>query len=208
MQVRKPKIFKLVLGGVMVALGTILSMLKVYQLPYGGSITLCSMLPILLYAYKYGIKWGIGIGFVYSITQLILDTGVIKGFDLFSSCIIVILDFVIAFSALGISGILKKAIKNTIASFACGAALAMLLRLISHILSGVVFFGGYAEWYFSQEGMNMGEWVLGTFRGNTLMWIYSTVYNSSYMLPEIIITIIVGYVIIKTIGKQLLSEET
>ena len=200
------KTMKLVLGGVIVALGTVLSLIKVYELPYGGSITLCSMLPILLYAYKYGMKWGIFVGLVYSITQFILGTGAVKGFSLLTALGVVVFDFLLAFAVLGACGIFKRFIKNDVLAFGLGAVVAILLRYISHILSGVIFFGSYAQWYFGQEGMNMGSEILSKFSGNGLVLVYSIIYNGSYMIPELIITVAAGCIMMKFIGKQLLEN--
>ena len=64
--------FNLVLGGIMVAMATVLGFIKVYEAPYGGAITVCSMLPILFYSYRCGLKWGLGAGLVHSVLQLLL----------------------------------------------------------------------------------------------------------------------------------------
>ena len=60
MNTRSARTLNLVTGGVLVALSTALSFIKVFDLPYGGSITLCSMLPVMLYAYRSGTKMGAG----------------------------------------------------------------------------------------------------------------------------------------------------
>lgn len=200
------KTMKLVLGGVIVALGTVLSMIKVYELPYGGSITLCAMLPVLFYAYKYGPKWGVSVGLVYSVTQFVLGTGAIRGFSLMTAFGVIVFDFLLAFSVLGTAGIFKKLIKNDVIAFGLGAAFAIILRYISHIISGVIFFGSYADWYFGQEGMKMGAGILSGFSGNALIWIYSVIYNGSYIIPELIITVAAGCLIMKFVGRQLLDR--
>lgn len=201
------KTMKIVLGGIMVALATVLSLVKIYELPYGGSITLCSMLPVLVYAFKYGKKWGVFMGFVYSVTQFVLGTGAIKAFTPLSALGVIFFDFLLAFSLLGMAGIFRNTIKDNTLAFCLGSILAMILRFVSHVVSGVIFFGTYAEWYFSQEGMALGEWVLANFHGTGLYWVYSIVYNASYMLPEILITSIACCIIIRLIEKQFFNEK-
>jgi thiamine transporter len=70
------------------------------------------------------------------------------------------------------------------------------LRYIVHIISGTVFFGSWAEWFFSQEGFySVGEKILSSFSGNTLALIYSAFYNGLYMIPEIIMTAVAAFFI-------------
>uniref|UniRef100_UPI00398A3D32 energy-coupled thiamine transporter ThiT n=1 Tax=Caproicibacter sp. TaxID=2814884 RepID=UPI00398A3D32 len=68
-----PMVLRLVESAIMLGLATVLSLIKLYQMPLGGSVTLCSMLPILLIGYKYGVKWGLLTGFTYGVIQLLLD---------------------------------------------------------------------------------------------------------------------------------------
>lgn len=202
------KTMKIVLGGILVALATVLSMIKVYESPYGGSITLCSMLPVLLYGFKYGVKWGVFMGFVYSVTQFVLGTGAIKGVTPLSALGIILFDYLLAFSLLGVAGIFRNTIKSNTRAFCIGSILAMILRFVCHLISGAIFFGTYAEWYFTQDGMGtMGEWFLNNFHGAGLAWIYSFFYNATYMLPEIVITSVAGSILIKLIEKQFINEK-
>lgn len=194
---------KIVAGGIMVAMATVLSMIKVFELPYGGSITLCSMLPITFYAYINGAKWGVGVGFVYSIIQLLLGTDAIRGFDFISAAGVVLFDFILAFSILGIAGMFKNKIEGNPAAFAAGTAVAGILRYICHVISGAIFFGQYAEWFFSQDGMSIGPAILGSFSGWGLALIYSIIYNLSFMLPELIITTFAAGFLMKLTQKQL-----
>ena len=76
---RPKNVENLVLAGVLVALGTALSFVKVFDLPYGGSITLCSMLPVMLFSYRAGIKWGLGAGFTFSVLELLFGLDALKG---------------------------------------------------------------------------------------------------------------------------------
>lgn len=180
-------------SGLMIALASILSLIKIFALPYGGSVTLCSMLPILLISYRNGVKWGLFTGFTYSILQLILDIpgGLFRGISLGMIAGTILFDYIIAFTALGLSGIFRNKIKNSQLSILCGAVLSMLIRYLAHAASGFIFFSEYAEWFFGQEGFTLGNRILERFSGNTLFIIYTFFYNGTYMIPEIIITSIV-----------------
>lgn len=181
-------------SGLMIALASILSLIKIFALPYGGSVTLCSMLPILLIAYRNGTRWGLLTGFAYGIIQLILDipTGIFKGVGLGYVVGVVIFDYLLAFTVLGFSGMFKNKIKNTQLSVLCGAIVVMLARYLCHVLSGYIFFSEYAEWFFGQDGFTFGQTILERYNGNTLFVIYTLFYNATFMVPEIIITSIVS----------------
>lgn len=202
------KTFKLAITGVLIALGTILSVIKLYQLPFGGSVTAFSMLPLLMLGYMYGIRHGVLAGLVYGIVQLILGIG--GGAFAAQGAVYIILigalDYILAYTAVGMSGIFKKRIKNTATGFTLGALTAMIIRFCCHVLSGMLFFGSWAEWYFTQEGFPAwGAAITEKFGGEMLSFIYSVVYNGSFMLPEIIITLIAGAIIanVKPIRKYL-----
>lgn len=201
------KTMKLVYGGVMIALATVLSMIKVFELPFGGSITLCSMLPILFYAYKFGFKLGFFAGFVYSILQLLLGVGAMKGLDFITILGSLVFDYILAFSLLGTAGIFRNKIKNDALSFSLGALAAGFFRLLCHWISGTLFFGIWAQWYFTQDGMKIGNWVLTKFTGWELSMVYSAVYNLSYMLPEMLLTAAAGFLLVQFAGKQLLDQK-
>ncbi|MBS1474287.1 MAG: hypothetical protein HP058_05165, partial [Massilimaliae sp.] len=91
------------------------------------------------------------------------------------------------------------------AALAAGALLALFLKFVSHFISGFIFFGEYAEWFFTQDSIS--EWgakVLEAFSGPGLYAFYSAVYNATYMLPEMIITAIIAAIIgaVPMIGKK------
>lgn len=184
-------------SAICIALATILSLITVYRVPYGGSITVLSMLPVCLFSYRRGIRAGLMCGFAHGVLQMILGIaeGVFKGADLASTVGMAVLDYIVAFTVLGLAGVFKGKIKNTSAGFSLGCAMATLLRYAAHILSGYIFFRSYAEWFFSQEGFTVGERVLETFDGNSLCWLYTVVYNGSYMIPEIILTVAAAFVV-------------
>ncbi len=192
------KVKKLVLGGILVALGTVLSFIQVYHLPQGGSITLCSMLPVMLFGYVCGTKWGLGAGFTYGVIQLLVGLGDLKGVSGTTVVGSIFLDYLLAFTVLGLGGIFRGKIKNHTASFTVGALAAGLLRYLSSFLSGWILWGEYADVAFAPE-------LLGGMSGNTLACFYSLLYNGSYMIPEIIVTCVAAFLLMQFAGKELLK---
>lgn len=202
---------KVVVSGVLIALATVLSLVVIFKLPYGGSITLLSMLPVMILGYMYGIKWGILCGLVYGIVQAMLGASMssaFAGLTGFNVVLMAILDYLVAFAVLGTAGMFKGKIKNDTVAFSLGAAAAGLLRLLAHFTSGFILWGPYAEWFFGAENMNneFGNYILSNFSGTSLAMLYSAIYNGSYMIPEIIITVI-GIVVIMNV-KPLRKEIT
>lgn len=186
---------RLVLGGVLVALGTVLSFIKVFELPQGGAITAVSMLPVMLFAYLCGTKWGLGAGFVYAALQLLFGLNALKGISGGAVAGSILLDYLLAFTALGLAGIFRGRIKNGPAAFTLGALVAGLLRYFCSFLSGWILWGAYADENFSP--------MLAGMSGNTLACFYSLFYNGSYMIPEIILTCAVGFALVRALGPQL-----
>ena len=130
------RIFNLVLGGIMVALGTVLSFIKPFDLPYGGSITLCSMLPIMFYGYRCGPKWGLAAGFVFSVLQLLFGLDDLKGISALMVVGSILLDYLLAFTVLGLAGMFRGKIRNNAAAFTLGCLVTGLLRYVCSFLSG------------------------------------------------------------------------
>ena len=102
------KTLRLVESAVMLALATVLSLVSIYKAPYGGSVTPASMLPIIIIAYRYGPKWGLLTGFAHALLQQLFDISYLSWATSFWAVMaIVLLDYLVAFSALGFAGILK-----------------------------------------------------------------------------------------------------
>ena len=178
-------------SGICIALATILSFIEIFHLPYGGGITAVSMLPICLFAYRRGMASGLACAFVYGAIQLMLGMtkGVFKGADHYTTLGMVIIDYILAFAVLGFSGMFAKKIKSASLGLALGCLVTGCVRYVLHILSGYVFFKGYAVWFFSQDGFDAGAKILGAFSGEALFWLYTVIYNGLYMVPEIILTV-------------------
>lgn len=179
-----PKVLRLVESAVMLGLATALSMVKIFQMPLGGSITLCSMLPVLLIAYKYGFKWGIGTGLVYGLIQLLLDLGKALSWGLTPTALAVsfFVDYLLAFAMLGFAGVFGKGLKQYIA----GMCTAVVLRFICHVISGVT---AYATWL-------PKDW-----QGH--LFLYSIAYNGSFLLPDFAICLAVAVMIYRPMKKLL-----
>lgn len=205
MNTRSARTLNLVTGGVLVALSTALSFIKVFDLPYGGSITLCSMLPVMLYAYRSGTKWGLGAGFVFSVLELLFGLDALKGISGATVVGSIFLDYLLAFTALGLAGIFRGKIKNEPAAFTLGCLAAMLARYIFSILSGWLLWAQFMEVSYMQELVATFFPGLGSLTGSQLGIIYSTCYNGTYMLPEIAITCIAAFLLMQFAGKQILG---
>lgn len=187
------KTARLATSGILIALATILSMIKVFEYPYGGSVTLFSMVPIIVLGYMYGIGWGLLCGTVYGVLQGVLGATVTQAFagvNGFSLVLMAFLDYIVAFAVLGLSAAFKKTRLNNGVSLVLGTVLVSILRFGAHFLSGYILWGGYAQSFFEGLNSTFGNNVLSKFSGNSLALVYSAFYNGSYMLPEMIISIV------------------
>ena len=110
---------------------------------------------------------------------------------LWKALLVCFMDYILAYSVLGFSGLLRNKFKNRALGLSVCSILGLSLRYVIHTISGAVFFGTWAEWFFSQDGFySIGETILNNFSGFSLALIYSVFYNGLYMIPEIIITAI------------------
>ena len=168
----------------MIALATILAYIPFIEMPQGGSITLCSMLPIMVVGWRHGLKWGLFTGFVHGLLQMMLGfKNVMYCTTLASMVGCILLDYILAFMVLGCVSLFSKPFKNRLVGIGVSAVIVGLGRYLCSFLSGILIWGGYAP-----EG--------------TPVWIYSLTYNGSYMIPEIILTAVAAVVV----GKLLLPR--
>ena len=194
---------KLIECAIFIALATVLSLVKIIPMPFGGSVTLLSMLPIIIISYRHGLKWGIPSALIYSVIQGLLDVSVISGAFMpgdaqmvwYNAILMCLLDYIVAFAVLGFGGLFRKR-ANPSEALCLGAITAVLLRYVTHILSGAILWSTWAEWFFTDViGGETGAYVLSHFSGAGLSIIYSIVYNGIYMIPEIIFTGIAAYLV-------------
>ena len=157
-------------GGIMIALSTVLAMLKLIDLPYGGSVTFAQMLPILIFAYRHGPKFGMGAALVASLIQLLLGFENFSYLPLvtwYSVIVLALLDYIIAYSSFGIVGFFKKKFDYPTAMM-IGAISASLIRYICHVVSGFT------------------AWAAFEIPSGAVL-LYSVGYNATYMIPETIV---------------------
>ncbi|GMQ55619.1 energy-coupled thiamine transporter ThiT [Vallitalea sediminicola] len=152
---------ELVYSAIAIAIAVVLSQLKILRLPQGGSITPFSMLFIVLIGYWFGTTQGVICGITYGLLQLIINPWVVHPVQL-------LLDYPIAFGALGLSGLFRKSQNGLIKGLFIGA----FGRFICHFLTGVIFFASYAA------EVNMDPTL------------YSMAYNISYIAVEVFLTVI------------------
>lgn len=164
----------LVESAVMIALATVLSLIKPVDLPYGGSVTLASMFPIILISYRHGIGRGLASGLVYGIIQQLLGMNTLSYFTSAQSIIaVILLDYVVAFLVCGLGGMFKKTIKNQALALSLGSVVVCILRYICHVISGATVWAGIS---------------IPTAAALT----YSFIYNATYMIPETIVLVFVA----------------
>lgn len=195
------KTMKLVLGGILIAAGTVLSFLKISDLPYGGSVTICAMVPVMLFAYLFGVKWGVFAALSFGVLQLLLGSSVIKGMTAGAAILMVLLDYIVAYGTMGFAGVFRNKVKSDSLGMALGAAFSAFLRYVVHIISGVIFWSDYATWFFEEGGL-FGDWALANLNGGLLSFFYSIVYNGLYMIPELIVSVVGGFLIMKFAGNS------
>ena len=208
---RKTNTQRLTTSAMMLAMATVLALVCAYipflNLPFGGGFTIASMLPIVIVSYMYGVKWGFFVSFTYSCIQIIMDLVLGKGstiialftpssedyMGLVAAIAILLIDYLLAYSLLGLGGVFRNRIKNKTIAIVLGVIVALFARYLCHILSGYIFYGAWAEWFFTQDGFyKIGNFVLDVFDGKMLSLVYSIFYNGLFMIPEIIITAIVA----------------
>ena len=164
----------LVESALMVAIATILSLFKLIDLPYGGSVTVGSMLPVIIISYRHGIRWGTLSGFVFAVVQQFLGLRVLSYVTTWQSILaVILLDYIAAFTIVGLGGLFRKN-RNQPAALLIGTILVCLLRYACHVISGATVWAGLS--IPTQAAL-----------------LFSFGYNATYMVPETIVTAILAF---------------
>ncbi|MBR0143490.1 MAG: energy-coupled thiamine transporter ThiT [Clostridia bacterium] len=162
---------------ILLSFATVLSLFKIVDLPYGGSVTVASMLPVVVIAYRHGLGYGLLSGTIYGIVQQLLGLKTLSYVTTWQSVVaVILLDYVVAFMVIGLAGIFRKRIGNQAAAMTLGALLACVLRYACHVISGATVWAG------------LSIPTAGAIA-------YSFAYNATYMIPETIVLVIAAYYI-------------
>ena len=170
-------------GAIMVAIAQVLSFIKLWEMPWGGSVVL-AMVPIILYAVRWGLGRGLLAAFVFGVLQFMFDGGFAIGWQS------IIGDYLVAFTVLGLAGLVHG---KTGAIFT-GTLIGGFARFLVHYVVGATVWAEYMPEEFF--GLTM-----------TTPWFYSLLYNLAYMLPNILITLVVFALLYKPMKKYLLGED-
>ena len=167
-------------GAVMIALAEVLSFLPLYKMPWGGSIDL-AMLPIILFCVRWGLGPGLVASFAHALLQTLFEGGIAIGWQS------IIGDFLVAYTVLGFAGLFKG-------KFVTATVVACVLRFLVHYVVGATIWAEYMPETFFNMTM-------------TSPWIYSALYNGSYMLVDMVIILVIGALLWKPLGKYLRGED-
>ena len=166
---------RLVTSAMLIAIATVLSILKIVDLPYGGSVTLGSMFPLVLIAYRYGTGWGILSSLVYGAIQMALGA---DNFSYVSGALSVItlalFDYIIAFGLIGLAGLARNEKNSQSFALVLGVIMASVFRYLCHVISGATVWAGLSI-------------------PNAAALSFSLIYNATYMLPEMLVLIVIAY---------------
>lgn len=166
---------RMVEGALMVALATVLSLCKLVEMPYGGSVTVAGMLPIILMAYRNGTRWGLTSGLVYAVIQQLLGLRHVSQVTGWQSVVgLILLDYLLAFTVAGLGGVFRGRIRRQPVALTAGAVLACVLRYLCHVVAGATVWAGISI-------------------PTAAALIYSFSYNATYMLPELLVTAAAAY---------------
>ncbi len=179
---RNKKVYALCECAILLALSVALSYVKFLSLPFDGSITLFSMLPVCLVAIKYGTKWGLGTAFCFSWFQIL--QGGVFGWGLTPTMLIssLLLDYIVAYTVLGFAGMLRK---KGYWGMLGGITAVCVMRFLVHFLAGVILWANFEQ--FEAFGQII--------QNNPVL--YSICYNGVYMLPETVLTVAVAAIVLK-----------
>lgn len=181
----------LVEAAIMIAMAVVLEVIfKVIPgMPFGGGLSL-SMLPLIVLAWRRGVLPGMVAGAIFGMLNLYIDGGTPVAFGVTAQAfvVIVIMDYFLAFGLIGLSAFVKKLFGDNIYTFSASIFLAGLIRFTIHLITGIVIFGQWAP-----EGQTK--------------FMYSLIYNGTYMLPTTILLLVVGLGLYASLSETFSTDE-
>ena len=183
---------RLVESAILIAIGTVLSLFSFSGMwAAGGGVTFCSMLPLVFIAHRHGTRWGLFSAFDYAVLQMLLGLkNVGLGQNFFQMSMIVLLDYILAFTAIGLSAIFNKPVKERSLSIALGIIVSFALRFLCHFVSGWMIWD--ALWP-NDKGLSGAA--------------YSLIYNGGYMLPETLVALVIALLLFVPLKRYWLGED-
>ena len=175
-------------GALSVALSFVLSCIRLYRMPTGGSVTPASMLPIMLFSAVYGVGPGLLTGLVYGILQYVQGGWFLNVWQ-------VILDYLLAFAALGLAGFARKLPEKW--GLYCAMIIAVFGRALSAVLAGVM-------WANDSIAHGYGLEIAGKAYSSPVF--YSAVYNGVYLIPEVVICILLALIIARPVMRIMKTQ--
>lgn len=170
-------------AAVLVAMAQVLSYIKLMELPNGGSLT-PAIFPLVLFAVRWGLKPGLIAGFAFGLLQLIFDGAYALGWAS------MLLDYLLAFTPLGLAGLFKGKKWGIFA----GTVVGCFCRFVIHFISGITVYR-----------ILVPTEILGVVFTNP--YFYSLVYNGSYMLPNTILALVIAALLYTPMKKYILAQD-
>ena len=162
------------------ALSAVLYSIRIFTLPYGGSITLASMVPVMWLSVRRGIRVGVITGAIFGGIALLIDVLYLGASAVVATPVQAVFEYPIAFGLIGLTGLLTGIFhEKTVGLALVGAGLAVFLRFLDH------YFVGVFVWYYVYAFPAFGRWI------------YPAIYNGSFLIVEYIISAIVLAILIK-----------
>lgn len=164
-------------SAIMVALAAVLAMVKVWEMPLGGSVTAACMAPIIFIALRYGARWGLLTGFAFAVIQMIEGFWAPPVRTLLWFFLVVMLDYVLPFGLLGLAPIVARRFKNAVVGAGAATVAVCVIRFLCHFLSGIII------WHTGDPAVPD--------------WVWSLTYNGTFMIPETIINALAVAALVK-----------
>lgn len=167
----------------MISLCTVLSFISVLKLPFGGKITLGQSVPIILFSYKRGAKYAIRAGMLYGVFKALFSVHIFPASSFLSFVLIIILDYVLPYMFMGMSSLFVPFFKSRRLNILISCFLSHMFKLFCSVVSGVLCWKSYVP-------------------SNLNIWLYSFLYNSSYAVPETIVSLVIIFLILNYLSEK------